>query len=109
MHTVRKTIKPVQNSDSVRSMYLGGGGGGGGGGRQSAEGKAGLAISVLTYLMLPVNVALMTPINPLVLHYDIFEHDSTTPVAVDQTLPCNFAALPVGRHVSGPSTQQATT
>lgn len=83
MHTVRNTIKPVQNSDSVHSMYFGGGGAG----RESAEGKAGLAISVLTYLMLPVNVAFMTPINPLVLHCDIFEHDSTTPVAVDQTLP----------------------
>ena len=74
-----------------------------------AEGKAGLAISILTYLMLPVSVAFVVPINTLVLHYDIVEHDSTTPVAVDQTLPCNFAALPVGRHVSGPSTQQATT
>jgi len=74
-----------------------------------AGGKAGLAISVLTYLMLPVNVAFMVPINTLVLHYDIFEHDSSTPVTVNQTLPCNFAALPVGRHVSGTSTQQATT
>ena len=84
-------------------------GGRNGGGEEVGEGKASLAKSVLTYLMLPVYVAFMLPIDTLVLYYDIFEHDSTTTIAVNQTLPCNFAALPVGRHVSGTSTQQATT
>ena len=87
MHTVRNTIKPVQDVTLYTACTLGGGGALPASLRESAEGKAGLAISVLTYLMLPVNVAFMTPINPLVLHCDIFEHDSTTPVAVDQTLP----------------------
>ncbi len=83
----QKHNKACPRCDSVHSMYFGGGGALPASLRESAEGKAGLAISVLTYLMLPVNVAFMTPINPLVLHCDIFEHDSTTPVAVDQTLP----------------------